>query len=174
MKCESFDHDYKLLIDPDYKLLVDDFDYKLPKFSIIEKGTKFYRRQKENNFESINQEIWLDYTGTMSECKISFLKDTSDEYTEEYLNRTKLYFGEHLMQFQVNKDLLIFHFPEYAYAYSEYWVKYMCVTTTRSFCVDGYTLDFLTYNPNEIYKDLPSIPGFRELCILNAENISLV
>ena len=35
--------------------------------------------------------------------------------------------------------------------------------------LDGYTLDFLESNPNPIYKNLPSIKGYRELYVTNSE-----
>lgn len=46
--------------------LNDDFNYDLPKFSIVPEGTTFYRRQRTESFDSVNRPIWLDYTGTMS------------------------------------------------------------------------------------------------------------
>ena len=91
-----------------------------------------------------------------------------------HLDKTKEYFGNFLMKFKTNKDLLILHFPSYATSYLESWVKYVCIISENNMCVDGYTLDFLKFNPNEIYKDLNIVEGVRELCILNAQNVSLV
>ena len=156
------------------ELLIDDFNYELPKFSIIPEGTIFYRRQKTNSFQYKNQEIWLDYTGTMSLSQFSFLKDINQEYTNDYLDATTKYFGEFLMQFKVNKNLLIFHFPSYASSYFEGWFRHICVHTNIPICIDGYTSDFLKYNPNKIYKDLPSLDGYRELCILNDNFIDII
>lgn len=154
--------------------LTDDFNYDLPKFSIIPKGTVFYRRQKTNSFDSVSREIWLDYTGTISLSPFSYLKDTNKEYTPEYLTNTIQYFGEFLMKFEVNKDLLILHFPLNVSSYSEFPVRYICTYAHLDICVDGYTLDYLKYNPNDIYNKLPSLNGYRELCILNARNVDLV
>jgi|LakMenE18May11ns_1017448.scaffolds.fasta_scaffold9704740_1 hypothetical protein len=153
--------------------LTDDFDYEFPKFSIIPEGTIFYRRQKTNSFDSINRPIWLDYTGTISSRPFSFLKDINEEYTQEYLDETTNEFGEFLMKFKTNKNLLILHFPSYASSFLESWVRYMCAYVKDPICVDGYTLDFLKFNPNSIYKQFKSLDGFRELCILNAKNVSL-
>jgi hypothetical protein len=154
--------------------LIDNFDYKFPKFSIIPKGTIFYRRQKENTFRSVNRPIWLDYTGTMSVSHISFLKDTDKKYTQDILNETINYFGKFLMKFIVNEDLLILHFPSYVFSNLETWVNYMCVHTREKNCVDGYTLDFLKFNTNPIYNNFESLDGYRELCILDAQKVSLI
>jgi hypothetical protein len=153
--------------------LRDDLNYEFPKFSIIPEGTIFYRRQKTNSFNSLNRAIWLDYTGTMRLSPFSFLKDVNEEYTKDYLDKTINYFGEFLMKFKVTKNLLILHFPSYASSYLEVWVRHMCIDAQNPICVDGYTLDFLKFNPNSIYKKSKSLNGFRELCILNAENVSL-
>ena len=152
--------------------LTDDFNYELPKFSIIPAGTIFYRRQKTDSFDKRNLEIWLDYTGTMSSNKFSFLKDTNTEYTEAYLNETIKHFGEFLMKFKVEENLLILHFPTYATSYLEGWVRHMC-GDNNPICVDGYTLDFLKFNPNSIYKKFKSLDGYRELCILDDKKVSL-
>jgi hypothetical protein len=154
--------------------LIDDFDYEFPKFSIIPKGTIFYRRQKENTFRSVNRPIWLDYTGTMSASPISFLKDTNTKYTQDILNETINHFGKFLMKFRVNEDLLILHFPSYVFSNLETWVNYMCVYTRDKNCVDGYTLDFLKFNTNPIYSNFESLDGYRELCILDAQKVSLI
>ena len=174
----------------DSDALVDDLDYTLPKISIIPKGTVFYRRQKINKFDSkrtsMYSGIWLDYSGTFAPSSddfpivqetstpFSFLKDTNDKYTSEYLDRTIEKFGEFLMKYKVNKDLLILHFPSYVSAYIEGWVRHICIHTNSQICVDGYTMEFLKYNGNQIYKDLPSLNGLRELCILDTQNVSLV
>ena len=155
--------------------LIDDFDYEFPKFTIIPKGTIFYRRQKENTFRSVNRPIWLDYTGTMSASPpISFLKDTNTKYTQDILNETINHFGKFLMKFRVNEDLLILHFPSYVFSNLETWVNYMCVHTRDENCVDGYTLDFLKFNTNPIYNNFESLDGYRELCILDAQKVSLI
>ena len=101
------------------------------------------------------------------------VKDVNEEYTKDYLDKTINYFGEFLMKFKVTKNLLILHFPSYASSYLEVWVRHMCINARNPICVDGYTLDFFKFNPNSIYKKSKSLNGFRELCILNAENVSL-
>lgn len=154
--------------------LKDDFDYEFPKFSIIPKGTIFYRRQKIDTFRSENRPIWLDYTGTMSVSPISFLKDTNIKYTQDILNKTINHFGKFLMKFRVNEDLLILHFPSYVFSNLETWVNYMCVHTHDKNCVDGYTLDFLKFNTHPIYNNFESLDGYRELCILDAQKVSLI
>ena len=155
--------------------LTDNFNYELPKFSIIPAGTIFYRRHKTNSFDdSRTNEIWLDYTGTISSRPFSFLKDINEEYTQDYLDETIKQFGEFLMKFEVKNNLLILHFPSYASSYVEGWVRHMCIHSRNPICVDGYTLDFLKFNPNSTYKKFRSLDGYRELCILDARNVSLV
>lgn len=156
------------------EVLIDNFDYKFPKFSIIPKGTIFYRRQKKDTFRSENRPIWLDYTGTMSVSQNSFLKDTDEKYTQDILNATINHFGKFLMKFIVNEDLLILHFPSYVFSNLETWVNYMCVHTRDKNCVDGYTLDFLKFNTHPIYDNFESLDGYRELCILDAQKVSLI
>ena len=155
-------------------VFIDDFDYTRPKLSVLPKGTIFYRRQTINPFVANGYPIWLDYTGTMSREPFSFLKDINDEYTQEYLDSTISYFGEFLMKFMINRNLLILHFPSYVKALSESWVRYICLYLRSNYCVDGYTLDFLSFNYNLTYKKLKSLKGgYRELCIINNKNVSL-
>lgn len=154
--------------------LIDNYEYDVPKISIIPAGTIFYRRQKTEIFESINKEIWLDYTGTMSVSQFSFLNDYNEKYTKEQYDETTKYFGEYLMKFRVKQDLLILHFPSYVSSYVESWVRYMCTYTQAHACVDGYTLDFLKFNPNKIYSKFESLDGFRELCVLDARNMEYI
>ena len=61
--------------------LKDDFNYDLPKFSVVPSGTTFYRRQKTESFDSVNRPIWLDYTGTMSLNPFIFLIESCNIYT---------------------------------------------------------------------------------------------
>jgi hypothetical protein len=154
--------------------LRDDLNYEFPKFSIIPKGTIFYRRQQTNLFNRVDKDIWLDYTGTVSLSQFSYLKDVNEEYTKDYLDETIKYFGEFLMEIKVEENLLILHFPSSISSYLESWVRYMCIATDNPICVDGYTLDFLKFNPN-YNKSFKSLNGFRELCILKfqAQNVSL-
>jgi hypothetical protein len=161
-------------LDSNDSRLIDNYDYDLPKFSIVPNGTVFYRRQKTATFNSVKKPIWLDYTGTMSSIPFSFLKETNEKYTVGHLDKTKEKFGNLLMKFETKIDLLILHFPSYATSYLENWVKHMCINSENNMCVDGYTLDFLKFNPNKIYKELNIVEGVRELCILNAQNVSLV
>ena len=56
----------------------------------------------------------------------------------------------------------------------EYWVRAICRQGLDICDCDGYTLDFLSYNLNDIYVDLPSLSNFRELCILNNRNVDVV
>ena len=48
-------------------------------------------------------------------------------------------------------------------------IKDIFQTNFGDSCLDGYTLDFLESNPNPIYKNLPSIKGYRELYVTNSE-----
>ena len=165
--------------------LQDDLDYTLPKFTIIPAGTVFYRRHKENSFvhgHNINLErlgspkIWLDYSGTIGSKHLSFLKNTNASLTKEYVNVAKAEFGPYLMKFRVNKNLLIFHYPSYVTSFAEGWPRYHCYHN-YGFCangIDGYTLDFLKFNPNEGYRNLPILEGFRELCIYDNRNVELI
>jgi len=163
--------------------LQDDLDYTLPKFTIIPAGTVFYRRHKEDSFVHGHEKtkkgspvIWLDYSGTVSSKHLSFLKNTNASLTKEYVNVAKTDFGPYLMKFQVNKNLLIFHYPSYITSFAESWARYHCYHYF-GFCangIDGYTLDFLKFNPNEGYKNLPILEGFRELCIYDNRNVDLI
>ena len=158
------------------EVLQDDLDYTFPKFSIIPAGTIFYRRHKENSFIHGDRKIWLDYSGTVSSKHLSFLKNTNASHTKEYVNVAKAEFGPYLMKFRVNKDLLIFHYPSYATSFTEGWARYQCYAH-YGFCandIDGYTLDFLKFNPNEGYRNLPILEGFRELCIYDNRNVELI
>ena len=72
--------------------------------------------------------------------------------------------------------MFIFYFPDYVSSYSEYFVRAICLNYHLDICAcaDGYTLDLLTHNPNAIYKDLPSLSGFRELCVFNNIELDLL
>ena len=163
--------------------LQDDLDYTFPKFTIIPAGTIFYRRHKTDSFvhghtksESHTSNIWLDYSGTFSSKHLSFLKNTNASLTKEYVNLAKTEFGPYLMKFQVNKNLLIFHYPSYVTSVHESWARYFCYQQF-GFCgegIDGYTLDFLKFNPNKGYRNLPILEGFRELCIYDNKNIDFL
>lgn len=147
----------------------DDLNYDNPKFSILPEGTTFFRRQNTENFDDTKHTYtWLDYTGTIG-SGVSFLKDTNNEYTKDYLDATIDYFGKHLLKIKTTKHLIIFHYPSTVTASSEGMVRHQCTHAKYPpYCADadGYTLDFLKYNPNTIYKNKDSLDGFRELCIL--------
>ena len=149
----------------------DDLNYNNPKFSILPKGTTFFRRQTKENFDNSKSYTWLDYTGTIG-SGVSFLKDTNNKYTQEYLDATIEYFGKHLLKIKTTKPLVIFHYPSTVTSSSENLVRHQCIHSKHPpYCADadGYTLDFLKFNPNKIYKDKESLDGFRELCILNSK-----
>lgn len=152
----------------------DDLNYDNPKYSILPEGTIFFRRQITENFDNTEyfRPIWLDYTGTIG-SGVSFLKDTNDKYTQKYLDATISKFGNYLFKIKTTKPLIIFHHPSMIYSNSEFIVRNECIYLDTPYCAyaDGYTLDFLQFNPNEIYKDKDSLDGFRELCILNCGNL---
>ena len=153
----------------------DDFNYSHIKFTVIPRGTVFYRRQTVPSFNNNSPSaVWLDYSGTMANTPFSFLKDTNDVYTQEYLDKVKTYFGDYLLQLRTKKDLLIINFPYYVTSYIECFIRRICVEIESETCVDGYTMDLLQFNPNKIFKSLPSLSGFRELCLLDARNLEFV
>jgi len=154
---------------------IDDYNYNRIKFTIIPKGTMFYRRQTIPTFNNTSHApVWLDYTGTMATTPFSFLTDTNEIYTQEYLDKVKEKFGDDLLILRPKKDLLIIHFPYYVTSYIECFIRRICVDVQNEACVDGYTMDLLQFNPNKIFKPLPSLTGFRELCVLDARNLEFV
>jgi hypothetical protein len=157
------------------ELFIDDYNYNRIKFTIIPKGTMFYRRQTIPTFNNTSHApVWLDYTGTMATTPFSFLTDTNEIYTQEYLDKVKEKFGDDLLILRPKKDLLIIHFPYYVTSYIECFIRRICVDIQNEACVDGYTMDLLQFNPNKIFKPLPSLTGFRELCVLDARNLEFV
>jgi hypothetical protein len=157
------------------ELFQDDFNYNHIKFTVIPRGTMFYRRQTVPTFNNNSYvPVWLDYSGTMANTPFSFLKDTNEVYTQEYLDKVKTYFGDYLLQLRTKKDLLIINFPYYVTSYIECFIRRICVDLEIETCVDGYTMDLLQFNPNKIFKSLPSLSGFRELCLLDARNLEFV
>ena len=159
----------------DRELFLDDYNYNHIKFTIIPKGTMFYRRQTDPTFNNTRPvPVWLDYTGTMATTPFSFLTDTNEIYTQEYLDKVKTHFGDNLLILRPKKDLLIINFPYYVTSYVESFIRRICVELEIETCVDGYTLDLLQFNPNKIFKPLPSLTGFRELCVLDARNLEFV
>jgi hypothetical protein len=156
------------------ELFVDDYNYDRIKFTVIPKGSLFYIRQTVQTFNNNSYDpVWLDYTGTMNNIPFSFLKYTNDVYTQEYLDNVKERFGEYLMEFRTVENLIIINFPSYVTSYVEGWIRHTCVSSMSATCVDGYTMDLLRFNPNAVFNKLPSLVGFRELCVLNAANIQL-
>ena len=157
------------------ELFIDDYNYNRIKFTIIPKGTMFYRRQTIPTFNNTSHApVWLDYTGTMATTPFSFLTDTNEIYNQEYLDKVKEKFGDDLLILRPKKDLLIIHFPYYVTSYIECFIRRICVDLQNEACVDGYTMDLLQFNPNKIFKPLPSLTGFRELCVLDARNLEFV
>ena len=157
------------------ELFQDDFNYSHIKFTVIPRGTMFYRRQTVPTFNNNSYAaVWLDYSGTMANTPFSFLKDTNDVYTQEYLDKVKTHFGDYLLQLRTKKDLLIINFPYYVTSYIEGFIRRICVDLEIETCVDGYTMDLLQFNPNKIFKSLPSLSGFRELCLLDARNLEFI
>jgi len=157
------------------ELFQDDFNYSHIKFTVIPRGTMFYRRQTVLTFNNNSPSaVWLDYSGTMANTPFSFLKDTNELYTQEYLDKVKTHFGDYLLQLRTKKDLLIINFPYYVTSYIEGFIRRICVDIDNEVCVDGYTMDLLQFNPNKIFKPLPSLSGFRELCLLDARNLEFV
>ena len=157
------------------ELFLDDYNYNHIKFTIIPKETMFYRRQTTPTFYNTSHApVWLDYTGTMATTPFSFLKDTNEIYTQEYLDKVKARFGVDLLILRPKKDLLIINFPYYVTSYLECFIRRLCVEMDNDTCVDGYTMDLLQFNQNEIFKPLPSLTGFRELCVLDARNLEFV
>jgi hypothetical protein len=135
----------------------------------------FYRRQPDPTFNNTTpRSVWLDYTGTMATTPFSFLTDTNEIYTQEYLDKVKTHFGDNLLILRPKKDLLIINFPYYVTSYIEGFIRRICVDLGIETCVDGYTMDLLQFNPNKIFKPLPSLTGFRELCVLDARNLEFV
>ncbi len=92
-------------------------------------------------------------------------------------------FGPYLIEFRTTKPLVIMHFPtryedpsdpNNYWAYDEYYLRYIFDHSHLFSYIDGYTLDFLYYNPNDIYKNLPPLPHYRELYLENGEGLEVI
>ena len=156
----------------------DDGNYDKIKFTILKKGTILYHRQKDNGKK--RYDIWLDYSGREKngvKLKDSFLDKP----------HIKEYFGDWLMKYKVNKDLIIIHFPiNYdeidkkqnkslnVPSFLESGIRTICSRWVYKFCVDGYTLDFLKFNPNDIFKGKKNENEYREIFLYNADNLDLI
>jgi hypothetical protein len=177
-------------------LMIDNEDYSKFKLSVIPTGTIFLRRQKNEKLKK--NDIWLDYSARIEpgekRYKYSFLLDptqqedtanTNQVYGQNttYFRRAKDYFGNHLLIYKTTKPLVVFHFPvnyenpsniNNLWAYNEHFIRYYFSYLHWFGKVDGYTLDFLYYNPNQIYKNLPVIKNYRELYLSNNTGLELV
>jgi len=105
------------------------------------------------------------------------MNEYNNEYTEKYYRRTKEAFGEFLMEFETNHNLLIFNYEKDVKSSSEGIIRTSCSRVNSDVCpdyIDGYTLDFLEYNSNEPYADLPILEGYRELCLFNNKYVDFL
>jgi hypothetical protein len=104
--------------------------------------------------------------------------ESNAEYTSKYYKNTKNYFGKYVMKFKTNHNLLIINYSKEITASREAAIRKACKRgEPYDVCpegVDGYTLDFLKYNPNDPYKDLPILDGYRELCLFDVNMVDLV
>ena len=149
--------------------LQDDLNYEYPKYSVIPMGTSFYKAQRTPVYQT-HPPLWLDYTGTIGNPPFSFVTDKNNRYTQLFLNKTREHFGNYIVKYALKEDLVILHLPLYITSFSESRIRHICTHMKSSMCADGYTCDYLTFNPNPIYKNLPSLPGFRELCIVKPDS----
>ena len=174
----SDEYDYRNLFD--YIPYEDDGDYSQLKWTKIKAGTIFYRRQKTTDFERIKwRDVWLDYTSRINNSytpKKSFLiEQLNENINNTRIQSTKAYFGKYLLKLKANKDLIVLHFPDAISSYTEDFIRRLAYERqTYLSSIDGYTLDFLEFNPNKIYKNLPSIKGYRELKLHNTDVLDLV
>jgi hypothetical protein len=169
---------------------IDDGNYTKIKWSTIPVGTFLLHRQSNDNWNQ-NRPLWCDYTGRIQVAhdapiaiKDSFLLQPFYDITIE---GNRLFdFGDSLMIFQVIKELNIIHFPfindfttsEFNVPASyESWIKHLCVHDENEICLNGYTMDFLTFYKSEGRNPLPTgfgtyFPHYREICILGKYNNS--
>lgn len=73
-----------------------------------------------------------------------------------------------------NKNLFIFNYPDYVTTYYLGFAESVYNTTLLNHLCDGFTIDFLSYNQNDNYKDLPSLSNFRQLYVSLRRNLDLV
>ena len=155
---------------------IDNGDYSIAKFTVVEPGTLLYRRQPSDDFSTEVRRRYFNYSGRtdpgeVEGTRISFLKSAQPPLTQDYYNGVVREFGSYLFTIRVKEPLLILHIPDTLPSFFEHRIQYAVdyVSGVLPF-IDGYTLDFLQWNPNKIYKDLPSLRGFRELVVRNAAN----
>jgi hypothetical protein len=82
----------------------DDGDYRRIKYTILPKGTFLRFRSREKIFKLENRPIWADYSYTTG--KLSFLDED-----EDYSKGMEYYFGKYMNIIQLQKDLVILHWP---------------------------------------------------------------
>jgi hypothetical protein len=82
----------------------DDGDYRKIKYTILPKGT-FLRFRSHKRIKHLeDRPIWADYSYTTG--KLSFLDEDKD-----YSKGMEYYFGEYMNLIQLQKDLVILHWP---------------------------------------------------------------
>jgi hypothetical protein len=186
-KAETFyDKLFQLLHDLPRDLLVDDYDYSLPKYSFVNENTTFLRRRFSkknimNQTYSSNKNVWLDYSSSYKESFLVHKIDENEETAQNRFEEIVNYFGNYVGKVNPKKELFIFHFPDAIPSFLEGKSRKDCTMVYSMYCagsayndykiVDGYTHDFLTYNPNDIFKDLPSLEGYREICVYDYSNL---
>jgi hypothetical protein len=159
----------------------DDGNYETIKWTRIPINTLLLHRQPGLNWRR-NTALWCDYTGRITENdgKLSIIHDSF--LSRPFFNNPIFHkLGKDLTMFRVLKELNIIHFPvNYNFdttdlnvpAASENYIRKICDYDKATICLNGYTMDFLTfYN----FSNLPSgygtfFPGYREICILGGFN----
>jgi hypothetical protein len=171
----KFSYDYRNLINsvPDF----DDGDYSQLKWTKIKAGSVFYRRQQTKQFNRETwKDVWLNYSSRNNTRKSFLIEQLNENANNSRLKSTIGKFGPHLLKLKTTKDLLVIHLPDTITSYAEYYIRYFNYRTEYKMflSVDGYTLDFLKFNPNPIYKELPSISGYRELKLHSTSALEVV
>lgn len=161
---------------------VDDNNYSKIKWTNIPINTYLLHRQTDTNWNQ-TRDLWCDYSGRIEDTDGTLIMNSPSFLNKPFFNNpifSKL--GQNFMIFKVIRPIRILHFPiidDFSTkelnvpASYETLIKYICTYQNAEECLDGYTMDFLTfYNHTEIPLYGTYFPGYREICILGRCNNS--
>lgn len=150
-------------------------------YSVLKQGTILYKRSREREMPSGSTQMWFDYSGrprlTPDESQEpSFTRNIFGTYGEQEYVNTSHYFGHYVFTVRTIKPLLIVHFLRPFSACDESSIRPMCdFGNADVFCdkTDGYTLDLMWKNPNEVWGDMEPMENIREIT-LRSRNVELI
>jgi len=168
----------------------DDGNYEQIKWTTIPIDTYLLRRQTGKQW-LMNRDLWCDYTGRI-EVTATVTQGLKEHFQflnkhqmkhESFLNRpffnNKIFqgFGQEFLVFRIKAPIKIIHFPVNndfqtdelnVPADLESWVKHICTREKSPICLNGYTVDSLSFY--DFVKSKTYFPGYREICILENFN----